>query len=119
MVDEQQQLGHSKVRQKQKAQLRQAPRAVTLADLSEIAKIADPEERSAVVFRMSVGNAKSAADARRTLRVEAGVEAPVKDPVEAQFQALANAWRRAPAAVRRRFFHEFSDDIAAMEGGEA
>lgn len=102
---------------KQVAQLRTAPKAVTLADLSEIAKIADPEERSAVVSLMSGGFAKSAADARRTMRVKAGVEAPVKDPVEAQFQALAGAWQRASAAVRRRFFHEFSDDIAAMEGG--
>ncbi len=99
------------------AQLRLAPRPVSLKDLAEIAKISDPVERGDVVLRLSAGNAKSAAEARRTLRIEAGVEAPVKDPVEAEFQALSAAWRRASMAVRRRFFHEFSDEIAALEGG--
>ena len=93
------------------AHLRQAPRPVSLKDLTEIAKIGDPVERGAVVLRLSVGNAKSAADARRSLRVEGGLQAPAKDAVEEQFIALMKAWTRAGAAARKRFLLEQRHEV--------
>ncbi|WP_126975535.1 ParB/RepB/Spo0J family partition protein [Frigidibacter oleivorans] len=93
------------------AQLDSAPGRVTMEDLKALAKIADPEERSAVVLRLASGNAKSAAAARKSLRVEAGVEAPVKDPVDTQFRDLSDAWTRAGAAARKRFLFEFAREI--------
>lgn len=93
------------------AHLRQAPRPVSLKDLTEIAKIGDPVERGDVVLRLSVGNAKSAADARRSLRVEGGLQAPAKDAVEEQFIALMKAWTRAGAAARKRFLLEQRHEV--------
>lgn len=85
------------------AHLRQAPRPVSLKDLTEIAKIGDPVERGDVVLRLSVGNAKSAADARRSLRVEGGLQAPAKDAIEEQFITLMKACqdRSCPAKPMR------------------
>lgn len=93
------------------AHLRQAPRPVSLKDLTEIAKIGDPVERGDVVLRLSVGNAKSAADARRSLRVEGGLQAPAKDAAEEQFLALMKAWTRAGAAARKRFSAERGQEV--------
>ncbi|WP_126976496.1 ParB/RepB/Spo0J family partition protein [Frigidibacter oleivorans] len=90
--------------------LRDAPGAVTLADLQVIGK-AEYGERMDIVAALAEGRAKSAAAARKRLRVEAGVEAPVKDPVDTQFRALSDAWTRAGAAARKRFLFEFARDI--------
>lgn len=100
------------------ARLRQAVRPVSLKDLMEIAKIGDVAERYAVIDGLIAGSAKSAAEARRVWAAqERGEVAPAKDPVEEAFQALLKAWERAPMAARRRFIHEFSVDLAALEGG--
>lgn len=93
------------------AHLRQAPRPVSLKDLTEIAKIGDPVERGDVVLRLSAGNAKSAAAARRSLRVEGGLQAPAKDAIEEQFIALMKAWTRAGAAARKRFLLEQCHEV--------
>lgn len=85
------------------AKLRAAPRAVTLKDLTEIAKIGPAPERYDVVARLAEGRAKSAADARRALRLEREGEAPVQDPADQQFMALQAAWNRAGAKARNRF----------------
>jgi ParB family chromosome partitioning protein len=101
-------------------QLRQAPRPVTLKDLTEIAKINEAEERNAVVLRLASGNAKSAADARKSLRLERDGEAPVKDPVEEQYLALMSAWARASTKARKRFLFEQSSEIwRAQNAGPA
>jgi ParB family chromosome partitioning protein len=89
-------------------------------DLYEIAKISDEEERDAVVLRLSVGNAKSAAEARRTLKAEAGGdETPAKDPVEEAFIALSKAWARAPMAAKKRFLMRHRGEVwEAQNKGE-
>lgn len=97
-------------------QLRQAPRQVTLKDLTEIARIGDTAEKYRVVDLLAQGQAKSAAEARRAYKAATGEPLPEKDPVEEAFKALLTAWTRAPMAARRRFVHEVSDDLAAMEG---
>ncbi len=91
--------------------LRGAKRPVTLKDLTELAKIGEAEERSSVVLRLATGNAKSAAEARRTLRLEREGEAPVKDPVDVQYLALMNAYRRASKAAKRRFVNEVGAEL--------
>nr|WP_205518761.1 ParB N-terminal domain-containing protein [Pseudotabrizicola algicola] len=93
-------------------QLRQAPRPVTLKDLTEIARISDPTERHDVVGRMAAGQCKSAAEARRSLK--SGVETPVKDPVAAEFKALLAAWSRARPAARAQFVDDEYGAIAAV-----
>ncbi|MBO4168905.1 ParB/RepB/Spo0J family partition protein [Cereibacter azotoformans] len=94
--------------------LRQAPRPVSLKDLTEIAKITQATDRYAVVERLSSGRAKSAAEAMRSLRQGAGDEGAVKSPVDEAFAALLKAWKRAPAAARRRFVTEQYSDLAAL-----
>ncbi len=97
--------------------LRGAKRPVTLKDLVELSRIGDAEERDAVILRLSVGNAKSAADARRTLKAEAGdVQPPAKDPVQEAFTALSKLWSRAPLEARRRFVAENEPQLSNLLG---
>lgn len=97
--------------------LRGAPRPVTLKDLTEISKIEFEGERKQVVLRLSGGNAKSAAEARKSLLAEAG-EAPVQNPVEDEFKALLSAWGRAGAVARRRFVEEAYPDLEGLVSDE-
>ncbi|WP_232831540.1 ParB/RepB/Spo0J family partition protein [Pseudogemmobacter bohemicus] len=95
--------------------LRAAKAPVTLKDLTEISRISEDQERSMVVLKLSGGNAKSAAAARKQLEAEEG-RTPVIDPMkqsEAEFRAISAAWKRAGAAARRRFV---SEEIG-QEGG--
>ena len=99
----------------QTAALRKAPRPVTLKDLTEIGKISDPAERYDVVARLAAGNAKSAAEARRSIAArDETVNVPAKDPVEDAFVALLTAWKRAPMAALRRFVTDRWLDIAEL-----
>ena len=105
-------LNHDEVRH-----LRAAKAPVTLKDLTEISRISEDHERSMVVLKLSGGNAKSAALARKQLEAEEG-RAPVLDPMkqsEAEFRAISAAWKRAGAAARRRFVSE----VIEREGGAA
>ena len=103
------------------AQLREAPAPVTLKDLTEIAKISSPAERTAVVLRFASGNAKSAAAARKSLAAEDGrnAAAPEVDPVDVEFKALLNAWSRSRTAARRRFVAQAYHQLAALLRDEA
>jgi len=94
--------------------LRAAPAPVRLNDLQALAKIGDAKDRSQVCIRLSNG-AKSAADAWRSHRLEAGDEAPVKDPVEEAFIALSKAWARAPMAAKKRFLINHRHEIWEAE----
>ncbi|WP_241772774.1 ParB N-terminal domain-containing protein [Rhodobacter capsulatus] len=98
------------------AKLRAAPRAVTLKDLTEIAKIGPAPERYDVVARLAEGRAKSAADARRALRLEREGEAPVQDPADQQFLALQAAWNRAGAKARTKFVDANGTRLIEMLG---
>ncbi|SNS87378.1 Chromosome segregation protein Spo0J, contains ParB-like nuclease domain [[Luteovulum] sphaeroides subsp. megalophilum] len=93
--------------------LRQAPRPVSLKDLTDIAKITQATDRYAVVERLSSGRAKSAADALRSLRQGAD-EGGIKSPVDEALAAILKAWKRAPAAARRRFVVDQHADLAAL-----
>lgn len=95
--------------------LRQAPKAVTLKDLTEIAKITSPADRYSVVERLAAGRAKSASDALRSIRIEGGLQAPAKDAVEEQFIALMKAWTRAGAAARKRFLLEQRAEVSEAQ----
>lgn len=102
------------------AALEAAPGRITMLDLRALSKINDAEERAAVVARLASGNAKSAAEARRALRVERDGEAPVKDPADQQYLALSAAWSRAGTKARSRFLFEFAKDIwRAQNAGAA
>lgn len=98
------------------AQLRQAPRQVTLKDLQDIAQIKVAPDRYQVVKALAAGDAKNAASALKALKAD-GETAP-KDPVEEQFKALNAAWVRAGAAARRRFADEHGVDLIALLGLE-
>lgn len=96
------------------AKLRAAPRPVTLKDLTEIGKIERPTDRYDVVRLLAQGEARSAADAMRSLKPTAlGAE---KDPVEDAFKALASVWERAPKAARKRFVEKISVEAIEMLG---
>jgi len=83
---------------------------VYLADLAAIGKIAEPEEREAVVRAVAEGKKASTARAAWKAREE-GVEPPVKDPLETAFAALKSAWFRAPEAAKRRFCEELEPQL--------
>jgi len=97
----------------QVTQLRRAPRPVRLVDLMDIAKM-QPVDRYDVVARLSAGEARSAAEARRALAREQAGEPPVKDPVDEELMALVRAWSRARITARRRFVAEAGADLAQL-----
>ena len=99
----------AKLTAKDAADLRAAPRQITLKDLSVIAKIGSPTDRYSVVEQLAAGRAKSAAAALKSL---SGGDAPLPEaPVEAQFKALSSAWARASAAARKRFLLEHAKEV--------
>lgn len=94
------------------ARLRRAAKPVTLADLQVLSK-AEVTERYHVVNALAEGRARSAAEASRQWRAarDGTSETAVKDPVEAAFKALSEAWKRAPMAARKRFLLEQAREI--------
>jgi ParB family transcriptional regulator, chromosome partitioning protein len=102
----------SRIAADQAAKLRAAPRPVTLKDLLDLSKVADATERYAVIDALAEGRAKSAAEARRTLKADRdGVSPVVKDPVEDAFKALSRLWSRAPMAAKKRFLLEHAREV--------
>lgn len=99
------------------ARLRQAPRQVTLKDLQDISRIANPVDRYGVVEALAAGSAKSASAAMKARRDPA--EAVEADPLEEQFKALSKAWTRSGAAARRRFVAAHVDDLMPLVVDEA
>lgn len=95
--------------------LRGAPKPVTLADLTVLAKIGAMEERRSVVLKLFGGKAKSAANARKDLAYEEGrsFKVPVT-PEDRAFQVLVDAWTRAPKAARRMFVDEYGEELAKL-----
>lgn len=101
------------------SRLRQCVRPMTFKDVEMIAKIDEPEDRDAVIFRFAVGNAKSIGEARRTLAAEnGGAQITVKDPVEEAFKALSAIWARAPKAAKRRFVDEHFEELGLLGADE-
>lgn len=97
----------SKLASNEVAQLRAAPKPVTLKDLTEISKIGETTERSDVVTRLAQGTAKSASDARRQINAKPG-DAHVSD-ADKKLRALQDAFARAPLAARRAFVAEHAE----------
>jgi ParB family chromosome partitioning protein len=98
--------------------LRRAPGQVALADLLALAK-ASPERRAAAVERFAGRGMASLRGALADLAREDEGEPTEAEAIEAAFKALAAAWKRAPTAARRRFMHEFAEDLSVLEGGDA
>lgn len=96
--------------------MREAPRAVTLKDLQDIAKIGDPTKRYDVVAALAEGRAKTASAALKALK--SPVEAVNKDPVEEQFIALLKVWARAGTRAKRRFVSECFDELGRLGAEE-
>lgn len=82
--------------------------SLPLDGLIGIGKLTDPEERQAVVRKLSLGAAKSVSQARRAWATEAGsaVQAPDASPSDRAFNDLLKAWQRAPMKAKKRFLHE-------------
>lgn len=100
--------------------LRSAPQAVTLKDLSDIAKLAEAPDRYEAVQAFADGKVKKIGEAIKAIAVrKSGIEPAVKDPVDEAFKALSALWARAPMAAKRRFMMEHADELAQLEGGAA
>ncbi|WP_339696137.1 ParB/RepB/Spo0J family partition protein [Celeribacter baekdonensis] len=97
----------SKLASNEVAQLRAAPKPVTLKDLTEIAKIGEASERGNVVERLSKGTAKSVTDARKQINAKPG-DAHVS-AADQSLRKLNDAFARAPLAARRAFVAEHAD----------
>lgn len=101
------------------ARLHAARVQLTLKDMLELSKIKGPTERYAVVDALLQGRSTKVSDARRAHATE-GQPVEVKDPVEEAFKGLMAAWNRAPAAARRRFVLEMTEEfVTATFDGEA
>lgn len=97
-----------------------APKPVALKDLADMAKISEPSERLRVVHLMSLGEVKSASEARRRVAAEnPDVQVVVKDPIDEAFKALSALWARAPKAAKRRFAEDHADELARLIDGGA
>jgi len=94
-------------------QLRAAPKRVTLADLQMLGKIADPDERVAVVEALAEGRKASAAR-KAYLAAKNGAAPSVKDPAEDGFKALIALWGRVPKASKRRFAGHFGAELQEL-----
>lgn len=87
--------------------LQSAPAPVTLKDLTVIAKIGEPEERSFVVKALAAGEAKGAGDARKSYGDMINPsDGPKRSREDVLFGRLTDAWNRAPKVVRDRFLEE-------------
>ncbi|KAF0674380.1 nuclease, partial [Profundibacterium mesophilum KAUST100406-0324] len=99
--------------------LRAAPRAVTLKDLSVLAKLGESAERSHVIDALADGRARSAADARRQYDEANTPSKPVEDPMDAAFVKLQELWARTPKAARRRFVGAAHEELSELLREEA
>lgn len=94
-------------------QLRLAPKAVTLADLQAISGIGEAPERYEVVRMLAVGEAKSAAAARKAY-LHKGHPPVILDPVDAEMIALRKIWDRAHKASKIRFVEVMRKELTAL-----
>ncbi|KAB6715831.1 ParB/RepB/Spo0J family partition protein [Roseobacter sp. TSBP12] len=102
----------SKLASNEVAQLRAAPKPVTLKDLTEIAKIGEASERGNVVARLAQGTAKSVTDARKQINAKPG-DAHVS-AADQSLRKLNDAFARAPLAARRAFVAEHADVLREL-----
>ncbi len=94
-----------------------AAKPVGAKHLSDLAKVADPDERARVVSVLAAGNATSVSGARRQIAAEgydASTEEHPKDEVEAGFKALVKLWSRVPQKARRKFVAALRDDLRGL-----
>lgn len=99
------------------AKLRVAPRAITLKDLGEIGKIGKATDRYDVVRLLAEGKARSVSQARKQIAAEAAdtpEDGAGEAPRDTAFNALINAWKRAPIAAKRRFIVEVTEDLEQL-----
>lgn len=103
------------------AQLRRAPKPVTLADLQVISRIVNPVERYDVVDLLEGGKAKSAGDAVRQIARRVGGDANDQaDPNKAALADLTRRWKRAPMAAKRQFVEQHWPEMGRiMRDGSA
>jgi len=94
--------------------LRASERAVTLSDLSELAKIGEVDERARVVALLAEGGVKSAKDARKAFANEQGRGPAPLNNTDKTWLRLKDAWNRAPKAGRIIFLEECGDEVAAL-----
>ena len=94
-------------------QLRLAPKAVTLADLQAISGIGEAPERYEVVRMLAVGEAKSAAAARKAYLYRDNPPV-ILDPVDAEMIALRKIWDRAHKASKIRFVEVMRKELTAL-----
>lgn len=84
---------------------------VGLNDLAALAKISEPDERSAVVLKLVEKQGRGTARARKEYMQEQGKTPPPKDGVEADFKALSTAWKRASLAAKKRFLLDHAEEV--------
>ena len=91
-------------------------RPLTLADLTALSRLGEPEDRAAAIDAFA-GGAPSLKAAIRAVRRPA--ETPPQDPVQEALNDLKMRWRRAPAAARRQFAAELADELVRLIAGGA
>lgn len=91
--------------------LRSAPKQLAMADIAQISKIGEPDERQFVVRALASGEAKGVAKARKAFK---GDTTPIVYPDDAAFSKLADHFGRANNAVKRRFVERFAKDLRKL-----
>jgi ParB family chromosome partitioning protein len=94
--------------------LRRAPKPVGVVDLITISKITEPVERYDVVDQLAKGEAKSAADAVKRIKVARGDVPTPRDATDTSHSRLKDAWVRANKAARLRFLEELGGEVQTL-----
>jgi ParB family transcriptional regulator, chromosome partitioning protein len=96
----------------ERAALQAAPHRIAMSEIEKLGRIGDQPLRARAVASLLEG--KPVADAMRAAKSEAGGDAPVKAPAEADFIALTKAWSRAGMEARRRFVAAHLEDLGML-----
>lgn len=96
--------------------LRQAPKPLVMNDIYELAKIGNTVERYDVVEAIGAGKAKTVAKARKLYAAEQGNAPGPVDAVDAEYQALLKAWKRARKSARLQFLEKVSQELREITG---
>lgn len=109
-----------KLSRRERDTLQSVSHRIAISEVEKLGKIGDAGLRARAVEGLSEG--KKVAAVLSAAKAEERGEAAPKDPVEAEFHGLANAWKRASKEARRRFvaaqFEELDGFLNAVSQAE-
>lgn len=98
--------------------LQAVPTRIAMSEIEKLGKIGQGEARASAIEALLTGKSVGHG-VKAWAAAQAGIEAPVNDPVEAAFISLSKVWVRAPMAAKKRFLmHHRSEVWEAQNKGQ-